>query len=276
MTSEIKKQIVKEVGEQTEKYQVIGILDMFKLPAKQLHEIRNKLRDKAVIRMVKKRLINIILKDSKLKGLDKLGDYIQGEPAFLFSNTDPFRLARIILESKSSAIAKPGDIAPKEIVVRTGPTSLSVGPVIGELQRAKLKASVEGEKIVIKEDTVVAKEGDGIDKGLADVLSKLGIEPMEIGLNLVAVYTGGTIYGKDILFVPQEKYLEDIRQAHASAFNLSLNINNFTPETMPFLLSKAYKEAQGLATSANIVTKDTVGLLLSKVDSEAKSLEKLL
>lgn len=273
MVSEKKIQTVKEVGEQLEKYQVIGMLNMFKLPAKQLYEIREKLRGEAVIRMVKKRLITLILKECKLKGLDKLEEHIQGEPAFLFSNTDPFKLARIISESKSPATAKPGDIAPKDIEIKAGLTSLSAGPVIGELQRAKIPAGVEGEKIVIKQDVVVAKEGDAIDKTLADVLAKLGVEPMEIGLNLVAVYSDGTIYGKDVLFIPKEKYLDDIMQAHARAFNLTLNIGYPTKENIGLLLSKAHQEATSLATAAGVVTKETLKPLISKAHKQASAIK---
>lgn len=273
MASEKKIQTVKEVGEQLEKYQVIGMLNMFKLPAKQLYEIREKLRGEAVIRMVKKRLITLILKECKLKGLDKLEEHIQGEPAFLFSNTDPFKLARIISESKSPATAKPGDIAPKDIEIKAGPTSLSAGPVIGELQRAKIPAGVEGEKIVIKQDVVVAKEGDAIDKTLANVLAKLGVEPMEIGLNLVAVYSDGTIYGKDVLFIPKEKYLDDIMQAHARAFNLTLNIGYPTKENIGLLLSKAHQEATSLATAAGVVTKETLKPLISKAHKQASAIK---
>ena len=273
MASEKKIQTVKEVGEQLEKYQVIGMLDMFKLPAKQLYEIREKLRGEAVIRMVKKRLIALILKESKHKGIDKLKEHIQEEPAFLFSNTDPFKLARIISESKSPATAKPGDIAPKVIEIKAGPTSLSAGPVIGELQRAKIPAGVEGEKIVIKQDVIVAKEGDTIDKTLADVLAKLGVEPMEIGLNLVAVYSDGTIYGKDVLFIPKEKYLDDLMQAHSQAFNLTLNIGYPTKENIGLLLSKAHQEATSLATAAGVVTKETLKPLISKAHKQASAIK---
>jgi large subunit ribosomal protein L10 len=274
MVSEKKKQTVKEVGGQIEKYQVIGMLDMFKLPGKQLHEIREKLRGQAVIRMVKKRLIKLILKESRLQGIERLGDYIQGEPAMLLSNTDPFKLARIISESKSSAIAKPGDTAPRDIEVRAGPTSLSAGPVIGELQRARIPAGVEGEKIVIKQDVVVAKKGDVIGKVLADILAKLGVEPMEIGLNLLAAHYGDTIYSKEILFVPKEKYINDLMLAHSHALNLTLNINHPTRDNIGLLLSKAQQEATNLAAEASIVTKDTIGSLLSKAGAEARSLEK--
>ncbi len=272
MVSEKKKQILKEVNEDLKKYPVIGIIDMFKLPARQLFEIKNKLRQDAVIRMVKKRIIKLALKDCGLKGIEKLDKYVEGEPAFLFSSTNPFKLSKIIAASKSKAFAKGGDIAPIDIVIKAGPTSLPPGPVIGELQRVKIPASVEGEKISVTKDTIVAKEGDVIDKGLADVLAKLGVEPMEIGLNLTAAWENGCVYDKSLLFTPPEKYLNDLKAASTNAFNLAYNAMYYTKENLPFFLSKAHQEAFALAVQADILTSDTVKPLLAKANAQAEAL----
>ena len=274
MASQKKKDTVKQVSEQLKDYSIIGILDMHKLPARQLHDIRNKLRGDATIRMVKKRLIGLIFKDVGKKGVEKLAESIQGEPALLLSKQSPFKLARMISSSKSKAGAKAGDIAPYDIVIKAGPTPLPPGPAIGELQRIKIPAMVQGDKIHVRQDTTVAKAGAEISKEVADVLSKLGIEPMEIGLNLLAVWDNGMIYGKEILFVPAEKYVQDIEQAHARAFNLAFNIEYYTKDNVPLFLSKAHSEAVALAKDANIITKDTVGEVLAKGKAHAEELKK--
>ena len=67
-----------------------------------------KLKGKAKIRVVKKRLIALALKEAKIKGSDTLSEKLQGSPALLFSEVNPFKLARIITENKSEAPAKPG------------------------------------------------------------------------------------------------------------------------------------------------------------------------
>lgn len=273
MVSEKKTRIVKEVGEELEKYPVIGLLDMHKLPARQLHEIRNNLKGKAVIRMVKKRLIRLMLKNSKLDGIEKMEKYIQGEPALLMSKASPFKLARIIEKNKSKAPAKPGDIAPCDITVPAGPTNLSAGPAIGELQKVGLETLVQDGKISIKTDKVIAKQGEEITEEVASVLAKLGIEPMEIGLNMVCAWENGTIYGKDILFVPLEQYEEDIKTAVSNALNLTININYPTKDNISILLSKAYVESLLLAIEANILTKETIGEVLAKARAEADALE---
>jgi large subunit ribosomal protein L10 len=273
MVSEKKQQTAKEVKELVHKHKVIGILDMHKLPAKQLYEMRKKLKGHANIRVVKKRVIKLSLADAKLQGLEQLTEKMQGEPGLLFTNENPFRLAAMLSESKSIAPAKPGDIAPHDIEIKAGPTSLPVGPAIGELQRLKIPAGVEGDKIVVRKDTTIVKEGEVIQKPIAEVLAKLGIEPMEIGLNLIAVWENGIIYGKDILSIPPSKYMEDIKLAHSMAFNLAFTINYVTKQNIPLFLSKAHRQALGLADSAGIMVSETVPGLLAKAKAQHDVLE---
>lgn len=272
--SEKKKEAVINVKKQIGEYSVVGILDMHKLPGKQLFEIRNKLRGEAKIHMVKKKLIKLALEAASQKNVKELIDKLQGEPALLFSNTDPFKLARIIDKSKSPASAKPGDIAPKDIIVKEGPTQLAAGPVIGELQRVKIPATVAGEKITIKKDTVVVKAGEEIKKNVADIITKLGIEPMEIGLTLVAVWNDGTIYDKDVLFISQEKYLQDILTAYSNAYNLTMELGYPTKYNLPMMIAKAHSQAKSLALETGTITKDTIGSLLTKGKAHASEIGK--
>ena len=270
MVSKKKIETVKSLEKQFEEFSVIGMLDMHKLPARQLHYIRNKLRGKIVIRMAKKKVMAIALKN---KGITKLDPYIQGEPALFLSNEDLFRIARVLQVTKSEAPARPGDISPRDIVIKEGPTPLPPGPVIGELQKLKIPAGVEGDKIVVKKDTTLVKEGDEITQPVADMLLKLNIQPMEIGLNLIAALEGGIVYEKSILFVPEDHYINLVKEAAARAFSLSISLNIINSETLPFLLSKANREAEALALEANIITPSTVGQLLAKATAQAKSLQ---
>jgi large subunit ribosomal protein L10 len=272
MVSEKKKKDLQDVKAQMKEFPVIGIINMHKLPGRQLHEIRNKLRGEAVIRMVKKRIITRALGESHAKGIKDLEPYVSGEPALLLSNTNPFKLARKIEKSKSKAKAKPGDISPEDILIKAGPTPLPPGPVIGELQKIKLPAGVQGDKIHVMKDTVVVKEGDEINADVAGVLAKLGIEPMEIGLSVVAAWEDGTTYPAEIMFVPLSEYEDQVKAAGSAAFNLSISINLPTGDTIPFLIAKASQEAKSLATSANIVTPDTIGPILAKASAQADTL----
>jgi large subunit ribosomal protein L10 len=269
MVSVKKKETLKSLVQQIEKYPVVGILDMHKLPSRQLHQIKEQLKGRAVIRMVKKRVIKLALGQSKKSNLSKLADEIKNQPAMLFSEGNPFELAQVIAASKTKAAAKAGDVAPDNIIIPAGPTNLPPGPAIGDLQRAKIQAGVEGDKIVVKRDAVVAKKGDVITPILADLLVKLGVEPMEISLNLLAVWDEGMVFGKDLLFVPKEHYVGQLQAGYACAFNLAINTGHVTSATVPVLLAKAHREAFALAMETGYVNGETIGPLLAKADAQA-------
>lgn len=273
MVSEKKRQTLKEVSSDIEKSRVVGVINMHNLPARQLFQIKEQLKEKARIRMVKKRVIKLALDQSKKHDIKKLLDNIQNQPALLFSDANPFELAVTISKSASKALAKPGDIAPMDIIIPEGPTNLPPGPAIGELQKIKIPAGVEGDKIVVKKETCVVKEGEEISQDVADVLMKLNIEPMEITLNLVAIWDEGIVFGKDLLFIPLEQYVGELQSAYTQAFNLALNIDYLTKDTVPVLLSKAHQQAISLAMDADIITSETVDMLLAKANSQAKALQ---
>jgi large subunit ribosomal protein L10 len=155
---------------------------------------------------------------------------------------------------KTPAAAKEGDIAPGDISVSAGPTNLLAGPAISELTKVGIPAGVEEGKIAIKKDVVVAKKGSAFNKALANALKKLGIEPMQIGLNIIAIYQNGMIYGKEALSLVGEGYLNKIREAFTQALNLSVSIGYPTKANISYLLAKAKLHADALASKINLET----------------------
>jgi large subunit ribosomal protein L10 len=87
---------------------------------------------------------------------------------------------------------------------------------------------------------------------LASALQLLKMQPMEIGLNVLVIDEKGTIYKRDQLFVDEEKLVNDIQLAIHNAFNLSVNAEIPTKETIGFMLSKAQMQAKQLAAEAKI------------------------
>ena len=274
MVSQQKIQTVKEVGALVEEYPVVGILNMHKLPGRQLHFIKEKMKGKAKIKMLKKKLLEKVLKEAKRQGVKDLESYFREQPALLFSRSNPFELARLLSGAKSKAPAKTGDIAPYDIMIPAGPTPLPAGPAIGELQKVGLTVGVEAGKVAVKKDSIIVKEGQPIRKEVADVLSKLAIEPMEIGLDLLAVWDNGTIYEKSILFVPQEKYLEDLKAGFVYGLNLSVKINYYTKDNIKVFLGKNYQEGISLAVKTGYITKESLPHILAKAHAEAEAVQK--
>ena len=273
--SEFKKQVVEDITKLSKIYPIIGVVNMENLPAPQLQSMRSELRGKVEMFMTKKRLMKIALEKIKndKKGVEELEKYFEGMPALIFTKDSPFKLSRILKKSKTSAPAKAGQIAPNDIVVSKGPTPFAPGPVISELSSAGLKVGVEGGKVAVKEDTVVAKKGEKITAKVAEILTRLDIKPMEVGLGLVAAYENGLIYQKSILDIDEKQYSDNVNLASVQAFNLAFNITYITNDNVNLLIGKAFNDSKALGMSEKILDADIIEDLLSSAESSMLSLK---
>jgi large subunit ribosomal protein L10 len=263
-----KKKQVDDIIKLIDSYPIVGVVNMENLPAKQLANMRAQLRGRVVMFMTKKRIIKIAIENSKKDNIKAIEPYVKGMPALLFSKDNPFALFKLLKKNRSKAFIKAGQQAPSEITVHAGATNFAPGPVIGELGGFKIKAGIEAGKVVIKDDRIVAKEGDVIDDKLASLLMRLGIEPMEIGLSLVAVYENGEVLSSKVLDIDEGSYKSNIQQAASEAFNLTMYAAITTPDTTTLLLSKAHAEAYALAKQAKITTSETIKEQLAMAEAE--------
>lgn len=257
-------------------YPVVGIVRMEKTPAKPLQRMRRELRKHGVLRMSKKSLVCRAFDEVDNKEIKKLKDYLDGQIALIYTNTNPFKLYRFLQENKQPAPAKEGDIVPKDIIVPAGETDIPPGPIVGELQRMGVPAQIRRGKVVILEDTKVLRRGERVTKDLAKILARLGIEPMEIGLDLQAAFSDSTIFTRDVLDISSEDVVAQLREACQSAINLATKIAYPTKQTIQHLLRKAYSNAQTLALECGIATPETIKLLLAKAYLQMVTLAKHL
>lgn len=270
-----KKEKVAELEELTNANEIIGIVNLADIPARQLQTMRKSLGDQAILKMSRKNFIKIAL-DNSNKEISGLADYLEGQPAMVFTEMNPFKLFKILEDSKTEAPAKAGAIAPADIVVPAGDTSFPPGPILGELQQAGIPAKIDKGSIVVQEDATVVKEGEPVPKNVADVLTKLEIYPMEVGMDLLAVCEGDTIYTADVLKIDEEETLQTIATAYQNAINLSVNAGIVNSESAPILIQKAATEAMNLAINANILTSETTDKILSKAYAQMLAVASLL
>ncbi len=273
--AEYKKEIVKELARLMTEYPIIGVVNMENLPAPQLQKLRAQLRGKFVLTMTKRRLIKLAIEQAKAKkkGVEQLEAHLGGMPALIFTKENPFKLSKTLQKNKSPAPAKAGQTAPRDIVVNKGPTPFAPGPIIGELALAGIKAGVEAGKVAIKEDMVVAKAGEKIKPKVAEILTRLGVQPMEVGLDLVAVYEDGLIYGRDVLSIDEKEYLSRLSNAARWAFNLAVNSAYPTKATIKLLIGKAFNDAKALGVAQNIFDAEIIEILLGKAEIQMLSLK---
>lgn len=272
--AEWKRELVKELSQKFDKYPTIGILDIEGIPAPQFQEIRSLLRDKAEIKVSRTVLLRIAIEKTTQgeNGLIDLTEYLKGPCALIFTDMNPFKLWKVLEENKTNAPAKPGMKSPRDIVIPAGETEFPPGPIIGELQRAGIKARIQAGKIVVLEDSKIVEKGEEISEEVSGVLSKFGIEPREIGFELIAAYEGGTVFPGDMLVVDEEGTIKRIKTAFMNSLSLSLEITYPMKSNMSLLISKANAQSRSLALNASIPTPKLMPELLGKAIIEMNNL----
>jgi len=277
--SDQKKKTVQELAKLIKGSPIVGIVNLENLPTQQLNNMRKQLRGNNVnIKMSKKSLISLAIEKEKAdkSGLEELEQHMKGMPALLFTDENPFSLFRLLKKNKSKAPAKVGNVLPSDAAVSAGPTNFAPGPIISELAAFGIKTKVEDGKLAIQEDTVIATEGTEVDDKLASMLLRLGIEPMEIGLDLVAIYENGLIFTKSVLDIDEDQFKADVDNAARWALNLSVEAGYPTSDNITVLVTKAYTETKALATEANIMCSETVKDMLGKAQNQMLSVKSTL
>ncbi len=271
-----KYKFVDEIAKLAEKYPVVGIVNINNIPAAQMQKMRRDLKDKAVFIVGKNRLIKLALEKANRKNIAGLADYIEGQTGIIFTDMNAFKLAKLMEQTQTKAPAKGGEIAPEDIVVPAGETQFKPGPIISEFQKVGIPAAIQKGKIVIRKDTLLVKKGEVISRDVAQVLTKLEIYPMTVGLDLRAAYEDEMVFPKDVLHVDTDKVYGDVLNAIQYAMNLSVNAAYPTKLTMPMLIGKAAREAMNLAINAGVVNKETASVILAKAYMEMLSLASAL
>jgi large subunit ribosomal protein L10 len=126
--------------------------------------------------------------------------------------------------------------------------------------------------IKVTEDSHVLDAGETVSEDLSNVLSELGIEPKEVGLDLRAVYADGVLFTPDELAIDVDDYRDDVQAAAAAARNLSVNAAYPTTRTAGTLLAKAAGEAKALGLAAAIENEELVPDLIARADAQLRAL----
>jgi large subunit ribosomal protein L10 len=266
---------VKQITDLITKNKVIGIVQVGGIPAPQMQQMRKNLHGVATIRSAKNSLLNLALDEAEkqMKGISSLKELVNGQAAIITTDMNPFKLFAKIKESRANAPAKGGEKLNHDIEIKAGDTPFKPGPIVGELQKAGIPAAIQEGKVVIKTDKVIVPAGEKIKPDVAQMLARLEIFPIEIGIELNGVYENGTIFKPDVLDVNIEEFIGKISLASGNAFILALELGWTNKQTIQPLIMKAYNNALVVAVEQGIVNKETVKNLISKANSQMLALK---
>ena len=227
--------------------------------------MREDLRSNMNIQVAKKRLMKIAWENAGHDFTDLEELYASAvQPALVQTDMNSFEVYSELKKTEAGRAAKPGDIAPHDIIVEKMDTGMPPGPIVGELNSVGIPAKIMGGSVQIQKTTTVLKEGEVFEDDLGMMLSKIGINPIVTGLRLCGTIEDGVRFEPKTLDLDYEKFESDLISFGAGAFNLACNIRWFTNDTTPTLLAKASSEALAVALEAAIVTTDTLPHFISR------------
>ena len=256
---------------------VVGIIEIGGIPAPQMQQMRGNLHGTTNIRSAKNSLLFRALDEAEkqIKGISGLKELITGQTAVIATDMNPFKLFNQIKTTRTMAPARGGETAAHDIMVRAGDTPFKPGPVVGELQKVGIPAAIQEGKVVIKNDKVIVPEGEKIPKDVAQMLTRLEIYPVEIGMTLHAVFEDGNIFKSDVLDIDVDEFIGRMKQASSNAFNLAIESGWINGLTIKPLLMKAHHNAFTLALEQGIINKETIKHLISKAHSNMFALKNI-
>jgi Ribosomal protein L10 len=265
-----KKDEIENIKELIQSHKVFGMVGIEGILATKIQKIRRDLKDVAVLKVSRNTLTERALNQFG-ESIPEMNKYLDKQTALIFTNESPFKLYKVLEQTKTPSPIKGGAIAPVDIIVQKGPTSFPPGPILGELQSAGIPAAIEAGKVAVKETKVVCKAGEAVPQKLATMLTKLEIYPLIVGLDLRAAYDDGTIYEPELLAIDESQYFSDITRAAQNAFNLSINTAYPTSTTIGTLLAKAFAESKNLGVNAVVFDSGVMDALLAKAHVQMTS-----
>ena len=265
-----KKDTVASLTDMLKKGGTFAVIDIHGVPAGAMLGMRAGLRSSMSIQVAKKRLMKLAWEAAGNDFADLEALYSSAvQPALVQTDMNSFEVYSELKKTEAGRAAKPGDVAPHDIIVEKMNTGMPPGPIVGELNSVGIPAKIVKGSVEIQKKVTILKEGEVFEGDLGLMLSKIGINPIVTGLRLCGTIEDGTRFEPATLDIDYEQFEADLISFGAGAFNLACNISWFTPQTTPTLISKASGEALALALEAAITTADTMPHLVGRANRSA-------
>jgi large subunit ribosomal protein L10 len=273
LSKDQKKKFVQQMSKQIKSGKSVGVIKTDGIPDKLLQSSRNKLKEGTIIIMGRKNLIIRILEsDERTK---PLLNELTGTSALIISDNDPFQLYAVFRDNVLRMAAKPKQIAPDDIEVKSGETNIQPGQGLTDLKNAGIDVKIDKGKVAISKDKVIVKKGEVISPQVAKALRLLEMTPFSISLLPSSLLSEGMLFQRDVLEITQGRSLSEIQIAFRSAFAIALNAGIENSYTIKPLMINAFRGAMHLGVKAKIYEPGIIEKLLANAVVEASALSKI-
>lgn len=197
--------------------------------SRQMADIRQALRGKAVVLMGKNTMIRTAIRQliPNNPRLEALLPCIKQNIGLIFCISDPADIRKIVLENRIPAPARQGVVAPCNVVVPAGGTGLDPGQT-SFFQALGISTKLTKGQIEILADVNLISAGEKVTASQSTLLQKLNIKPFSYGLEVRQVYDDGSVYDASVLDITDEdivkKFMSGVQ--NVAAFSRQIGLPN--------------------------------------------------
>jgi large subunit ribosomal protein L10 len=264
-----KVEYVKKLQKEIASCKTAAVMPIDGVPDRLLQKVRNQLKPETRFIITRKTLLTRALGKEKLAYLEKSLDK---NFALVLSNKEPFELYKIINSNRLRLGAKPNQVAPIDIIIEPGETSIAPGQTVTELKNAGIDVQIQKGKVVISKRKVLVEKGKKISGAVANALKILDIKPFEIAPRLSAALEGALLFNEVALGVDQEFVTREILKDFAEAYAMSLEMGMVTEYNANVFILRAYRGAVALGLEAKILEPEIVKMLVANAAVQASGL----
>jgi large subunit ribosomal protein LP0 len=225
--------------------------------SKQMQNIRTSLRGLGVVLMGKNTMMRKAIRGhlENNASLEKLLPHIKGNVGFVFTKGDLAEVREKLLESKVRAPARPGAIAPLDVIIPAQNTGL--GPEkTSFFQALSIPTKISKGTIEIINDVPILKPGDKVGASEATLLNMLNISPFSYGLAIAQVYDSGSIFSPEILDIKPEDLRAKFQLGVQNLAAVSLAIGYPTIASAPHSVANGFKNLLAIAATTDVEFKE--------------------
>lgn len=232
-------------------YSSLFLIGVDNVGSQQLHDVRRKLRGTAEIIMGKNTMIRRYLRVAmeEKPDLEKLIPHIVGNVGFVFTNTDLSEVLESLTADRVAAPAKPGAIAPCEVVIPSGPTGMEPGKT-AFFQALGIPTKITRGSIEITSDVPLFATGDKVGPSEAILLNMMNISPFTYGIVVKTVFNEGDCFAPELLSIGDDDLIEFLMTGIKSIASLSMAINHPTVAAVPHSVVNGYKNILAIAIAS--------------------------
>jgi len=245
LSREKKVKYIARVQEIFKKYNKFFVVTIENVGSRAIQKTRLEMRGTAEILMGKKTLLRKALQKFNSENPDHpmaaIEQFIYGNTAFVFTNSDLNEVRTLIEANKVPAPARPGAIAPKDVTVNAGPTGCDPGQT-SFFQVLQVPTKIVKGQIEITSNVQLIKEGTKVGPSECALLTKLNIMPFEYGFKILTIFDNGALFGLAVLDLDDETLDGMFTTALKDVAALSLALGYPTMASLPHVVAGAFKE----------------------------------